>query len=94
MKAQTNKNQAIQDLSKSLTELKKSNERIERLLFEQKTFFNFKELAEYTGFSKTYLYNLHRLGKIPGAYSPTGRLVFFDRKEIEQWILSNGKFSE
>ena len=46
------------------------------------------ELAEYTGMKKSYLYTLLRRGEIP--YSkPGGRLLYFDRLAIDNWLLSS-----
>lgn len=64
-------------------------ERIERLLQgHQKTIFNVEELCEYTGFKKAYVYVLVHKGLIP--YSkPNGKLLFFEKEEIDSWLLQN-----
>lgn len=46
------------------------------------------EVAKYTGLSKSTLYKLTMSRKIPH-YKPTGRIVYFNRKEVEQWLQSN-----
>ncbi|MFP3042049.1 helix-turn-helix domain-containing protein [Treponema primitia] len=46
---------------------------------------NLSEAAAYTGLSKTYLYKLIHLKKIP-CYKPTGGRVFFKREELDQFI--------
>lgn len=61
---------------------------IEALLLSQKTVFNFDELAVYTGLSKSYLYKLTSVGQIPH-YKPNGKIIFFDKKEIDTWLLRN-----
>jgi len=61
---------------------------IEALLLSQKTVFNFEELAVYTGLSKSYLYKLTSIGQIPH-YKPNGKIIFFDKKEIDTWLLRN-----
>jgi excisionase family DNA binding protein len=43
------------------------------------------EAAEFTGLSKTYLYKLIHLGKIP-CYKPTGGKVFFKREELTAFV--------
>ncbi len=54
----------------------------------QKRVFNMDELAAYTGISKAYLYVLVRKGVVP--YSrPGGKILFFDRLEIDKWLLSS-----
>ena len=46
------------------------------------------EAAKYLGISKSalYKYTMNRL--IPHYKSPTGKLCFFNRKEIERWAQS------
>lgn len=66
--------------------------RIENLLLSQKTVLNFDEVAEYTGLSKSYLYKLTSTGGIPH-YKPTGKKIYFDKKEIDEWLLRNKKLS-
>lgn len=58
-----------------------------------KTIFNLNDLAEYTGISKSYLYKLTHLHKIPFS-KPFGKLIFFDKNEIDQWLLSNKQKTE
>jgi excisionase family DNA binding protein len=43
------------------------------------------EAAAYTGLSKTYLYKLIYLKKIPH-YKPTGGRVFFKQEELDAFI--------
>ena len=66
--------------------------KIEDLLLSQKTVLNFDEVAEYTGLSKSYLYKLTSTGGIPH-YKPTGKKIYFDKKEIDEWLLRNKKLS-
>lgn len=66
--------------------------RIESLLLEQKTVFNFDEVAEYTGLSKSHLYKLTSTGGIP-CYKPTGKRIYFKKEEIDDWLLRNKKLS-
>lgn len=41
-----------------------------------------------TGLSKSYLYKLTCHKAIPH-YKPNAKLVYFNRKEIEQWMMQN-----
>lgn len=61
---------------------------IENLLLSQKAVLNFDEVAEFTGLSKSHLYKLTSTGRIPH-YKPNGKYIFFDRGEIEKWLLRN-----
>lgn len=53
-----------------------------------KTILNLTELSTYTGLSKSYLYKLSHLGKLP-AYKPLGKCLFFDLAEVNSWIRQN-----
>jgi excisionase family DNA binding protein len=64
--------------------------KIETLLLTQKTVLNFDEVAAYTGLSKSYLYKLTSTGGIP-CYKPQGKHIYFDKQEIDQWLLQNRK---
>ncbi len=47
-----------------------------------------EEVAAYTGLSKSYLYKLTSTRGIP-CYKPRAKMVYFDRDEIDQWLLQN-----
>lgn len=63
---------------------------IEALLLSQKTVFNFDEVAAYTGLSKSYLYKLTCSNGIP-CYKPHGKHIYFNKQEIDHWLLQNRK---
>ena len=63
---------------------------IETLLLSQKTVLNFDEVAFYTGLSKSYLYKLTSTGGVP-CYKPQGKHIYFNKQEIDQWLLRNRK---
>ena len=65
-------------------------EHIESLLLLQKTVLNFDEVAAYTSLSKSYLYKLTSTGGIP-CYKPNGKQIYFNKTEIDQWLLQNRK---
>lgn len=66
--------------------------RIEKHIFGLKTILNVEELADYTGFKKSYIYKLVHTNSIP--YSkPNGKILFFDRSKIDTWLLSNSSKS-
>ena len=46
------------------------------------------ETAQYLGVSKSCLYKWTMTRAIPHYKSPTGKLCFFNRKEIEEWMQS------
>ena len=47
-----------------------------------------EEVSAYTGLSKSYLYKLTSANKIPH-YKPNNKLVYFNREEIDEWLLQN-----
>ena len=47
-----------------------------------------EEAARYLGISKSYLYKLTMLQKIPH-YKPLGKMCYFNRQELEAWLQSN-----
>lgn len=46
------------------------------------------EAAKYMGVSKSYLYKLTMKQQIPH-YKPMGKMCYFNRIELEQWLQSN-----
>ena len=69
---------------------------IEKLLVEQsllkKEVLNFNETALYLEVSHSHLYKLTSTGAIP-AYKPNGKKLYFNRKELDEWLLSNKQVS-
>lgn len=46
------------------------------------------EASRYMGVSKSYLYKLTMNQQIPH-YKPMGKMCYFNRLELEQWLQSN-----
>lgn len=71
-------------------------ESIEKKLFEQnmlqKEVLNFNEAAVYLEVSHSHLYKLTSTGTIP-AYKPNGKKLYFNRQELNKWLLSNRQTS-
>lgn len=73
-----------------------SNEQLKQMadLVADKTIFCTKEVltseeaAKYMGISRSYLYKLTMRKEIPH-YKPMGKVVYFNRVELEQWLQSN-----
>lgn len=49
---------------------------------------SFKEACTYLGFAPSYLYKLTYRKVIPH-YKPTGKMLFFSKSELDEWIFSN-----
>lgn len=58
------------------------------ILYTTKEVLTMEEVAQYMGVSKSYLYKLTMKQEIP-YYKPTGKICYFNRKEIEDWLQSN-----
>lgn len=54
----------------------------------QKEVLTSEEAAKYLGVSKSCLYKWTMSRAIPHYKSPTGKMCFFNRKEIEAWMQS------
>lgn len=60
----------------------------ERVTGMQKEILSADEAAMFLGLKKSYLYKLTMARKIP-FYRPMGKMVYFRKTELEQWLLSN-----
>jgi len=64
-------------------------DRIERnTQLAAKNVLTLEDVAVLTGLSKSHLYKLTCYKKIPH-YKPNGKQIYFDRKEIEDWMKQN-----
>lgn len=55
----------------------------------QKEVLTSDECAQYLGVSKSCLYKWTCSRQIPHFKSPTGKMCFFNRREVEAWMQSN-----
>tara|TARA_R100001369_G_scaffold81178_1_gene111950 strand:+ start:643 stop:930 length:288 start_codon:yes stop_codon:yes gene_type:complete len=67
-------------------------DRLERLMTAHKEVLTFEETCDYTGISRSYLYKLTSSGNIPHS-KPNGKLIFFEKKKLNDWLLQNGILS-
>lgn len=58
------------------------------IIHTQKEVLTSDEAARYMGVSRSYLYKLTMRREIPH-YKPMGKIVYFNRLELEQWLQSN-----
>lgn len=65
---------------------------IEKLIVEQQTMqkqvLNFNETCKYLELSQSHLYKLTSTGAIPH-YKPNGKKIYFNRPELDHWLLRN-----
>ena len=70
---------------------------IEKMLMEQnmlkKEVLSFNEAAIYLEVSHSHLYKMTSTGIVP-SYKPNGKKLYFNRKELDSWLLSNKQFSQ
>ena len=50
--------------------------------------FTFKEACAYLGYAPSYLYKLTYRKVIPH-YKPTGKIIFFSKTELDEWIFKS-----
>lgn len=60
----------------------------DKTIFCTKEVLTSDEAAKYMGISRSYLYKLTMRKEIPH-YKPMGKVVYFNRSELEQWLQSN-----
>ena len=58
------------------------------LLQSQRNILTVEDLAVYAGITKGWIYKLTSAGLIPFYKSPTGKLIYFKRSEIDDWLFS------
>jgi excisionase family DNA binding protein len=63
-------------------------DRLEKLFIGHKEILTFDEACDYTGISRSYLYKLTAKGKIPHS-KPNGKLLFFEKTQLVEWLLQN-----
>ncbi|WP_066222967.1 helix-turn-helix transcriptional regulator [Formosa haliotis] len=62
-------------------------ESIRNILTHDKKVLNVNDLSVYTGLSKSKIYKLTHLKLIPMGNNPHIRQKFFDKEEIDTWLL-------
>jgi excisionase family DNA binding protein len=76
-------------MDNNILEMLKSIERkLEELAALNKDVLNLREAAKYLNVSCSHLYKLTYTKEIPH-YKPRGKQVFFERKELDRWLLQN-----
>lgn len=63
-------------------------ERIEKGLLAQSTVLTFPQFCKYVGISHSHGYKLTSEREVPH-YCPNGKKLFFDKTEIDSWLLRN-----
>ena len=71
-----------------LQQINERQQNIENMLLSQKNALTFDEGAIFTGISKSHLYKMTSAGIVPH-YKPRGKMIYFNRAELESWLLQN-----
>ena len=82
---------AIEDSLEALGPVDKLIERIEELekmVKQTKTVLGFDEACKYIGVSESLLYKLTAAKEVTH-YKPRGKMLYFNREEIDEWLLQN-----
>lgn len=75
-----------------MSEIEKIHQKLDTIerysLLSAKNVLSIDDVVCLTGYSKSKLYKLTYERKIPH-YKPNSRVLYFDRKEIEDWMRQN-----
>lgn len=73
-------------------ELEKIEARLDRIekytLLNAKRVLTVEDVALLSGVTKRTVYRMTNANRIP-YYRPNGKEIYFDREEVERWLLSN-----
>jgi len=78
----SSKNRNMEELRQELDQIKAYS------LLAAKNVLNLEDVALLTGYSRSHLYKLTCTHQIP-YYKPQGKVIYFDRKEVEDWMRQN-----
>uniref|UniRef100_UPI004049984A helix-turn-helix transcriptional regulator n=1 Tax=Flavobacterium sp. TaxID=239 RepID=UPI004049984A len=67
---------------------------IKGLLTHTKKVFNIDDLVNYTGLSKSKIYKLSQLKLIPSGNNKHIRQLFFNKEEIDAWLIEEPNLSD
>lgn len=67
---------------------------IKCLLSHTKKVFNIDDLVKYTGLSKSKIYKLSQLKLIPAGKNKHIRQLFFNKEEIDAWLIGEPNLSD
>ncbi len=81
--------QDIKEIKEMLTILQEQMQQVlENTRLAAKKVLTLDDVAVLTGLSKSHLYKLTFSHQVP-YYKPNGKMIFFDREEVEDWMRQN-----
>ena len=78
----------ILSLENRITDIHTHIRQMKEQIWDIKEVLTTAEASAYLGLSESYIYNLTSTKQIPH-YKPTGKLVYFNRKELCEWAMRN-----
>ena len=87
------KSQAVHDGDRKYTDLQSRVRTLENLCYSAKEVLNLEEAASFLGIAKSTLYKVTHENRIP-FYKPAGKLIYFEKSVLLEWIRSNRITSE
>ena len=87
------KSQAVHDGDRKYTDLQSRVRTLENLCYSAKEVLNLEEAASFLGIAKSTLYKMTHENRIP-FYKPAGKLIYFEKSVLLEWIRSNRIMSE
>ena len=87
------KSQAIHDGGRKYSDLQSRVQTLENLCYSAKEVLNLEEAANFLGIAKSTLYKMTHENRIP-FYKPAGKLIYFEKSVLLEWIRSNRIMSE
>jgi excisionase family DNA binding protein len=76
-----------------IVELQERVTKLENLCYTTKEVLNLEEAAAFLGMAKSTLYKLTHQHKLP-YYKPAGKLIFFEKKALLDWVYGAKALSE
>ena len=87
------KSLAVHDGDRKFTDLQSRVQTLENLCYSAKEVLNLEEAANFLGIAKSTLYKMTHENRIP-FYKPAGKLIYFEKSVLLEWIRSNRIMSE
>ena len=87
------KSQAVHEGDRKFTDLQSRVRTLENLCYSAKEVLNLEETASFLGIAKSTLYKMTHENRIP-FYKPAGKLIYFEKSVLLEWIRSNRIMSE
>ena len=87
------KSQVVYESDRKLMDLQSRVQTLENLCYSAKEVLNLEEAASFLGIAKSTLYKMTHENRIP-FYKPAGKLIYFEKSVLLDWIRSNRVMSE